>query len=575
MRVSTGMIYDAGLASMQKRTATLLNAQQQLAEGRRILKPSDDPVAAARALEVTQAKEVNANQATTRNNAKATLGLVDSQLQGATEVMARVRELAVQGGNAALSATDRQAIANELRVRFEEMMALANSRDGTGLYLFGGYQTSNQPFAGSVESGVAYGGDDGAHALRVSASREMAISESGNDLFMRIKNGNGVFVTGMQNQKPANAAAATIDRGSVTDPVKWASPDNSQNLELRFWDNAGTMHYDIVDTTTGDSLVSGGPAASGYAAYMAANTYASGATIALSGAGFDFGAEVAVTDGPSGPPADGDAFTITGSTDPVFGNGYFATAAKTTTVMNAGTGVIGAGEVLDVSKWNHPANSRNLEVRFWSDTATNPPTLYYDLVDLETEKSLFTDTASTTGGGGTYTHKFVSGNPIAFSGLNVVADPGPPVVTVTDFGVSVAISGTPASGDRFKVQASQSESVFDTMSRLITGLERGAPAGTIGNTHLSNELSAVLTSIGQIEENFLRGRTSIGSRLAEVEDLDAVGQNIDLQYSETLSGLQDLDYAEAITRLTRQQTELQAAQQSFARVTQLSLFDYL
>lgn len=581
MRISTGMIYEAGLASMQKRTGTLLRTQQQLAEGRRILRPSDDPVAAARALEVTQAQNVNTNQAAARENAKGALSLMDSQLQAAGDLMIRVRELAVQGGDAALSDTDRRAIADELRVRFDEMVALANSRDGTGLYLFGGYQTNNQPFAGSVENGVTYGGDDGARMLRVSGSRELPVSESGNDLFMRVKSGNGVFVTGAQDQKPANGSTATIDKGVVTDPVKWDSPANSQNLEARFWidttnvmgGGAGVTYYDLVDGDTGDSLFTGAPSASG-AAGSYTHAYTSGAPIPLSSAApvpFDFGANVTVT----GTPVDGDAFTIEGSDDPVFGNGYFVTAAKTATALNTGTGIIGAGEVLDISKWNHPANSRNLEVRFWEDTATQPATLYYDLVDVETEKSLFSNTTSTAGGGGnTFTHKFVSGDPISFSGLNV-PDAGPPPTVATDFGISVSINGTPASGDSFKVQASRSESVFETMSSLIIGLETGAPPGTVGNTYLSNKLSEALTSIGQIEENFLKARAAIGTRLVEVDDLDGVGDNIDLQYSETLSSLQDLDYAEAITRLTRQQTELQAAQQSFARISQLSLFDYL
>lgn len=821
MRVSTGMIYEAGLGSMQRRTSSLLRSQQQLAEGRRILRPSDDPVAAARALEVTQSKDANANQAAARDNAKNTLSLAESHLQSAGDLMARVRELAVQAGNASLSAQDRRSIANELRVRFDEMVALANSRDGTGLYLFGGYQTGNQPFAGSVEHGVVYGGDDGARTLRVSGSRELPVSDSGNDLFMRIKNGNGVFATSTQYEKPANAtrvtyegadnvtnppattgsyelrfwtdtagtvqtsaqavgavdlnsvvpvtfntgvdnpisitidggppivfdldtsgtgttyntasaivtalqgavgaaatvsldtngqlvitntstgaptstlaladgggvgtdvfaalfgapaivngangaagttyadlvdpttglslytntasttggagntythayqsgtpfdlasagpfafdlgaevvltgtpadgdtftidrtplaltvtgttfstsaARATIDAGAVTDPVKWNQAANSGNLEVRFWVDAagdigaaGTTYYDLVDADTGDSLFTGNPSASG-AGGSYTHAYTSGAPIPLSSlapVAFDFGASVTI----SGIPAGGDAFTIKAD-DGYLSNGYFATAAKTATTPNTGSGIIGVGELRDPAKWGHPANSRNLEVRFWKDAAG---TAYYDLVDAETEKSLFSNTTSTAGGAAnTYTHAFVAGDPIVFDGLNIPYA-GPPATTVTDFGFSVVINGTPGSGDRFKVEASASESVFDTMGRLITSLETGAPPGTTGNTHLSNELSVVLAGISQIEDNFLRGRAVIGSRMAEIDDLDTVGENLDLKYAETLSSLQDLDYAEAITRLTRQQTELQAAQQSFARISQLSLFDYL
>jgi flagellar hook-associated protein 3 FlgL len=339
---------------------------------------------------------------------------------------------------------------------------------------------------------------------------------------------------------------------------------------------AGATYYDLVDATTGKSLFTGGASTTGGVGNTFTRGYVSGAAIDLAGSGgpgqtaFDFGASVTV----SGIAAGGDAFSIR-SDDAYVGNGYFVTAAKTATAYNAGGGVVGAGEVVNVAKWNQPANSRNLEVRFWNDTAAVPPVLYYDLVDAESEKSLFANAASTAGGSAnTFTHRFVEGDKISFSGLNVPFA-GPPATTVDDFGISVTIQGTPASGDAFKIQASESVSVFDTMSQLIVALESGTPPGTSGNTHLTNELATVLASVTQIEDNLLRVRASIGSRLTEVDDLDTVGQNLDLQYNETLSRLQDLDYAAAITQLTRQQMELQASQESFARISQMSLFQYL
>lgn len=930
MRISTGMIYDAGLSSMQSRTSSLLRTQQQISSGRRILAPSDDPVAAARALEVTQAQAINESQATTRDNVKSTLGIIDGQLESASTLMMRVRELTVQAGDAALSDSDRKSIATELRARFQEMVALANSRDGQGQYLFGGYQTNNTPFAGSVENGVVYAGDDGARTLRVSSSRELAISNSGNDVFMNIKNGNGVFTTSTQDAKSANAtqvkyegynslvvpavstgsvelrfwvdtvggvttpgqavganavpltftngvdnqfivefdggapilvdldpmgpsttyadaqavvdaiqagigaagtasldanghlvvtsassgssssvvlsgsaatplvgtptytagmtsvpgqtfydlvdangmsvftgagsttgvggsytrpyvsgrpislynpgippatatdyganviltgtpqtgdtftidrtsskltvtpkilgtaaARAVIDQGTVSDHTKWTKASNSGNIEVRFWvdlegvvatagqavgsvaippaltvgaanqfditldgagpttvtvtpgtyttpaafasqlqtdlntalgpglatvsldasnrlvitsatsgstssvalsegngglaslfgtptaaagitGTAGATYYDLVDGTTGKSLFTGANSVAGGGSNTYTHAYTSGASIPISSAGgpgqqtFDFGASVKIT----GIPAGGDAFVVE-SSNAYFGNGYFVTGAKTSAALNAGGGIIGTGEVTDIAQWNHPANSRNLEVRFWKDPSTTPATLYYDLVDAETEKSLFTDTTSSAGGtSNTYTHKFTEGDAIPFNGLKV-AYAGPPATTVTDFGVSVIVNGTPSSGDVFKLRASESVSVFDTMAELITDLESGKPAGTSGNTHLANQLSGMLTNIGQIEDNFLKIRASIGSRLAEVDDLDSVGANLGLQYDETLSRLQDIDYADAITKLTREQAELQAAQMSFSKMSQLSLFDYL
>jgi len=710
MRISTGMIFESGLNSIQDRTSTLLRTQQQLAAGRRILSPSDDPVAAARALEITQAKTVGLTQATTRDNAKSSLGLVDAQIQSSSDLMMRVRELTVQAGNSTLTASDRRSIATELRARFEEMVALANSRDGTGLYLFGGYQTGNKPFAGSVENGVRYGGDGGIRTLGVSSSRDLPISDSGDDLFMRVQNGNGVFLTGMQNEKIANArsvvyesaltsltnpppttgsfelrfwvdtastpsttyydlvdaagnslvtgtpsqtgpggtyltyvpgtalnlsnagppafdygttvyftgapqtgdsflvnrtatdltltpenlaqrAQATINSGQVTNPLRWSDPSRPESLELRFWTDSnndigggyGQIYYDIVNASTGHSLYTGAASQTGaLPGGSFRGVYTSGQPIHITSApphpphplpptaAFDFGAVVTVT----GRPANGDSFVIRESAHHT-GNGAFVTEPKTSRQLNTGSGIIGVGEVLDVSKWNVAANSRNLEVRFWQDpldTGT-PPATFYDLVDAETERSLFTNTLSTMGGANnTFTRRFEPGDSISFSGLHpafgIGGAPG-------DFGVSVTIQGEPASGDAFTLRASGTESVFDTLASLIQNLENGNPAGTMGGTFLGNEIGRLLNQISNIEDNFLRVRASIGTRLAEIDDLHQLGQNMNLQYEETLSRLQDLDYAEAITRLTRQQMELQAAQQSFTRIAQLSLFNYL
>ena len=66
-------------------------------------------------------------------------------------------------------------------------------------------------------------------------------------------------------------------------------------------------------------------------------------------------------------------------------------------------------------------------------------------------------------------------------------------------------------------------------------------------------------------------RATLGSRMNELESLGYLNQDLSLQYQQTLSKLQDLDYAKAVTDLTRKQIELEAAQQSFAKVSQLSL----
>jgi flagellar hook-associated protein 3 FlgL len=302
-----------GVSSINKQTSSLLHLQQQVASGRRILSPSDDPVAAARALEVTQSQDVTAQFKLNHNNANSALGLEEAQLSSASDLLARIRELAVQGGNTALSHSDRLAITFELRARFDEMVGIANASDGSGQYLFSGFMGSTKPFGGTVDSivsgnEIAYQGDDGQRRLQVSPTRFLEVSDSGNDVFKRVRNGNGYFTT---NYAAGNAGTAIIDAGSVTDPAAWNSLP-TKNFSVSFSvDNTvvpPVTYYDIVDTdptsgTFGNSMLTGAAPVLPPTPGSGQRVYHSGQPIVLKSQGaespFDLGASVLVTGDPA------------------------------------------------------------------------------------------------------------------------------------------------------------------------------------------------------------------------------------------------------------------------------------
>lgn len=436
MRVSTSMVFDAGVRTINSQTAKLLQLQQQVATGRRIVNPSDDPVAAARVLELTQASDVVTQFAANRDNAQNSLALQESQLTGVGDLISRVRELAVQGGNGSYTRENRLAITAELRARFEELLGYANARDGNGKYLFSGFMGDTRPFDGTVETGAQYFGDDGQRLLQVSPSRVIEISDSGKDIFQRIKNGNGTFVSGVS---AANQGTAVIDGGAVTDPAKWADPANTQNYEIRFWqdDNdvltqPGKTYYDIIEAATGNSVFTGAP-----------------------------------------PD-------------------------------------------------NNPVSP-----------------------------------------GFSFTHEYKSGFAIPLVGPGNI-----------DLGANVIINGEPKTDDAFTIAPSTTQDLFDTLRTLILDLEN-TTANEAQNALLSNRIGFALTNLDQAEQNVLRVRAMVGSRLHEVDSLQAINEDIQIQYQQAISNLQDLDYAKTISDLTRKQTDLQAAQQSFMQISRLSLFNYL
>lgn len=184
MRVSTNTLYDQGTRSMLQQQGELFRLQQQLSSGKRIMVPSDDPIGAARAHELTQSLSLNTQYATNRHHAMDKLQLVDSTLGAITDVIQDVRVLAVAAGNPAYSDNERMMMATELRGHFEQLLGLANTRDDQSNYLFSGFKGDMPAFElGAGTLVVAYKGDDGQQRTQVSPSRQLPVSVTGEEVF--------------------------------------------------------------------------------------------------------------------------------------------------------------------------------------------------------------------------------------------------------------------------------------------------------------------------------------------------------------------------------------------------------
>jgi len=143
-------------------------------------------------------------------------------------------------------------------------------------------------------------------------------------------------------------------------------------------------------------------------------------------------------------------------------------------------------------------------------------------------------------------------------------------------GIQFDIQGAPADGDQFTVTPSVNESIFKTVSDLIAALNAPVPTSDNGGTTgLTNSLNRSLTNLDNALNNILSIRSSLGLRLQEVDALQTAGDDLSLQFKQTLSQLQDVDPYKAYSDLTQQNTTLQASLKSFAAVSNLSLFNYI
>ncbi len=283
MRISTSQLSQTAVNAMLDQQAKLSKTQLQLAIGKKVITAADDPVAAARILDLTQIIKQTEQFQKNADAANSRLQQEEGTLSGITNILQGVRQLTVQASNTIQSNEDRASIVTELRQKLDELLALANTKDSNNDFLFSGFQGSAQPFAfDAVSNTFTYAGDDGQRQVQVGATRQIADGDSGTDVFRAIRNGNGTFSI----NAGANTGAAVIEPGTR---VGNFIPDT---YTLTFAEpTPGNFTYTVTDSA---AAVIAGPTA-----------YQDGATIDLS--------TVGVQTSISGTPANGDTFVITPS----------------------------------------------------------------------------------------------------------------------------------------------------------------------------------------------------------------------------------------------------------------------
>ena len=396
MRVSTQGSYLSGLTAIQRLQAALDQTQRQISSGRRILKPSDDPIAASRSLEIRESLSRLTQFDRNAGIAMNRLAQEEAALTSVNDVLQRVRELALQANNATQSNESRGQIAVEMRQLLDNLVQLANQKDGNGRFMFAGNLEEVVPVTRGV-AGFQYNGDQGQRLLQVGESRQVADGDPGSDVFFRIRRGNGSFVLA---PAAGNNGSGVLGSGSVLDPTAWVP----------------------------------------------------------------------------------DQYTVT------------FTAADAYEVRNSGGALVSSGT--------------------WQD-----------------------------------------GDNIRFNGIEF------------------KLNGAPAVGDAFRVEPSGYQDVFTTVERLAAAIDSTVVDDT-SRAAMSNEINAGIIDVDQALGNVVDVRTRVGSRLAVIEKQVDTNGSFALTLEETLAGIEDLDYAEALSRLSLEATTLEAAQQSFVRTQQLSLFNY-
>jgi len=214
------------------------------------------------------------------------------------------------------------------------------------------------------------------------------------------------------------------------------------------------------------------------------------------------------------------------------GNGTFATAANSN---NAGTAVISAG------------------------TVTNPSALTGDQY-----------TVTIGAGGATYT---ITQTPPGTTGPSLPYNNNGPT-TLPIPGMQVTLSPGAQPGDTFTISPSTNQSIFSVIASAITALQTPTTTAAAA-TSVSAALTTALSGAQQAISSLSTTQSSMGAQLAELNTYGTVNSDQTLQDQTQMSSIVDLNYAQGASQLSQQQTEYQAALQSYAAISKLSLFNYI
>lgn len=308
MRVTQNLNQTQFVASLDSQQANLAQTEQQISSNLSFTTPSQNPVAAGAVDGYNQALAQSTQYDTNANSAQTALSTEDNALSQVQTALQSLRSLALEANSGTVTASDRSSIATQATQIQATLVSLANTQDGNGQYIFGGYTTQTQPFTVSA-TGATYSGDLGQRQVPIAAGQSVAVGDSGAAVFNQIPTGNGTFQASAAGGNTGTGLLGATSSTGASDGKPWsisfATATNPAN-------GAVTTTYNIINSA-GVTVTPGAP--------VPGAAYTSGQAISYDGA------QVTL----SGQPANGDAFNVAPSTN----QSVFTTVQNLVTALQA------------------------------------------------------------------------------------------------------------------------------------------------------------------------------------------------------------------------------------------------
>lgn len=623
MRISTSQLYNVNIASQQKGYSAIVKTQQQVSSGERIQTAGDDPVGAARLMQLGQQQalltQYNGNLATATNR----LSQEEAVLGSVYNVLQHARELTLEAGSGALTDAERGAIADQLEQIEEQLYSLMNSKDVNGQYLFAGSASASQPYVRNPDGSYSFQGNQQSLDLQVSGSLSLSTNDSGWDIFDNLSNAGRTtstvlsapvrIVPGTNNSLGVTLSTdALIEDGKL--PEFQAGAPYTLELTLP---NDGSDPGFVIYGRDGAELKTG---------VGAVESDTGTGTIEFRGVQFQF-ALPPEAEGKQSFQLGGEslAFLSPGlvSNDKQYHDGFRADAPYTLQLLsdseyaiykqdeNGEPAMVGGGHFEPNASGATSIQFRGVEFQLnLAQLASDDPSLLdgysFELAAADDRFAIASNSAaqlsSQVSGLGNSAKAFPdAGVVIAFGSVtseegvetptySIYLQPyregqSEPIVENHPFdgqsldyaGVTFTFDKPPASGDSFSIKAesAQNTSILDTIAQLKDALRAPADGDTAATLALNQSLALGLTNLDRGMASVDSARASVGARLNTIDTLTTENESLGIANAAAQSSIRDTDMAEAISRLMLQKTMLEAAQLSFVKVSQLSLFNQM
>jgi flagellar hook-associated protein 3 FlgL len=280
MRVTSTLDQTQFLTTLNQLESNISATQNQITSNLSFTTASQNPVGAGLVAGYNQALAQSQQFVTNSNGAQSSLNTEGTALTQVQTQLQSLRDLALEANSGTVSSQNLSAIATQATQIQSSLVALANTQDGSGNFIFGGFATQTQPFT-LTATGATFNGDQGQRQVQIAPGQNVVVGDSGDLVFNQVKTGNGTFAV---TAAAGNTGTGVVGATTVSDPAAYTGGTFSINFTA-----PGT--YQVVNTANNAVVTSG--------------TYTSGQTIAFSGLQITL----------SGQPAAGDSFSVAPSSN--------------------------------------------------------------------------------------------------------------------------------------------------------------------------------------------------------------------------------------------------------------------